>query len=587
MRTCQKIISLLLPVILPLCLVFCSHTHSGTAAGESYFIDSEEELEELLAQLREPPYDTGKLAAVWWYYTRSQRYRELIAHALPLYHYADSIGDENVKAYAGTYLAQVYIPMTKYDSVHIFLDEVSDVVERKSLDNLKIIIYNTRAMYAAQAETNYAEALEHFIAALEISRQTGDITNEGVLLCNIASIYLMRRDSTGLSYAQTAYGLSKERGDEYILVSSTMLLSQLHHLVGRYEMALEYALQLAQFTEQPMYAKHKSMAHILLAEIAHNTGRNDQASYHYGEAWTHSAELDNEGTALRLYSSYGDFLLHTGRSAESRDIFLDGLALSLEKKTLEGRERILLGLSEAYISLGDKDKALEFYRNYHSYTDSMRNLQREQSFNRLLMRYETLNHEKELNEKELNLIKANRKIQLTVYILIVVTVVSGSIFILYWRKNRMYRQLVEKHQKFLALEHGRQAEKKERNDSVDNTEAKLFETIEELMDSGHIYRHNDISLEKIAEMTHSNRFTVSRVINRFSGMSFYNYINSYRMREAVAILSDPGNDIPLKALYVELGYNALSAFYRSFQKETGVPPSKYREEVRRMRRSKQ
>jgi AraC-like DNA-binding protein len=54
------------------------------------------------------------------------------------------------------------------------------------------------------------------------------------------------------------------------------------------------------------------------------------------------------------------------------------------------------------------------------------------------------------------------------------------------------------------------------------------------------------------------------------------------MREAVAILSNPDDDTPLKVLYQNLGYNTMSVFYTSFSKETGVPPSKYRTEIRRM-----
>lgn len=65
-------------------------------------------------------------------------------------------------------------------------------------------------------------------------------------------------------------------------------------------------------------------------------------------------------------------------------------------------------------------------------------------------------------------------------------------------------------------------------------------------------------------------------------MTFKNYVNSLRISEAVAILSDPDNDVPLKAVYAELGFNSTSTFYRVFQNATGVPPSQYRKEARKM-----
>lgn len=111
----------------------------------------------------------------------------------------------------------------------------------------------------------------------------------------------------------------------------------------------------------------------------------------------------------------------------------------------------------------------------------------------------------------------------------------------------------------------------------------LWEKIESLMRDGKAYRQNDISLENIAETLSTNRVYISKAINRFSGMSFYKYINSYRIEETVAALSDDSTNIPMKALADKLGYNSLSAFYRAFQAETGCPPSKYRTEARKLK----
>ena len=43
------------------------------------------------------------------------------------------------------------------------------------------------------------------------------------------------------------------------------------------------------------------------------------------------------------------------------------------------------------------------------------------------------------------------------------------------------------------------------------------------------------------------------------------------------------SEIQLQDLAMEMGYNSQSSFYRAFVKETGVPPSKYREESLRIK----
>ena len=44
-----------------------------------------------------------------------------------------------------------------------------------------------------------------------------------------------------------------------------------------------------------------------------------------------------------------------------------------------------------------------------------------------------------------------------------------------------------------------------------------------------------------------------------------------------------GRCVGQQDLAMEMGYNSQSSFYRAFVKETGVPPSKYREESLRIK----
>ena len=139
----------------------------------------------------------------------------------------------------------------------------------------------------------------------------------------------------------------------------------------------------------------------------------------------------------------------------------------------------------------------------------------------------------------------------------------------------MYRTLVEKYRQIADVR--RQTLRTYKDVNKEDTKLKrLYENIENAMRERHFYRQNDLSLETIALLLDTNKFDVSRAINRFADMTFYNYINSYRIREAIHILSDPANDMPIKVLYQYLGFNSLSVFYNSFIRETGVPPSKFR-----------
>ena len=99
------------------------------------------------------------------------------------------------------------------------------------------------------------------------------------------------------------------------------------------------------------------------------------------------------------------------------------------------------------------------------------------------------------------------------------------------------------------------------------------------MKTEHSYRQRDLTVEKVAKMIGTNRTYLSKAINEKTALSFNYYINSYRIQEAVWLLSDPGNDIPLKTLSYELGFHSLSTFYKLFNDVVGMPPSKFREKA--------
>ena len=62
-------------------------------------------------------------------------------------------------------------------------------------------------------------------------------------------------------------------------------------------------------------------------------------------------------------------------------------------------------------------------------------------------------------------------------------------------------------------------------------------------------------------------------------MTVPQYINSYRIKEAIRILSDPSDNTPLKAIAIDLGFNSMSTFYKLFQTSVGMTPSLYRKKV--------
>ena len=94
-----------------------------------------------------------------------------------------------------------------------------------------------------------------------------------------------------------------------------------------------------------------------------------------------------------------------------------------------------------------------------------------------------------------------------------------------------------------------------------------------------LYRDPELTKEKIADMLKTNRTYLSQVINERTGMSVPQYINSYRIKEAIRILSNTSDNTPLKAIVIDLGFNSMSTFYKLFQTSVGMTPTLYRKKV--------
>ncbi|MBN1270956.1 MAG: AraC family transcriptional regulator [Candidatus Aminicenantes bacterium] len=99
----------------------------------------------------------------------------------------------------------------------------------------------------------------------------------------------------------------------------------------------------------------------------------------------------------------------------------------------------------------------------------------------------------------------------------------------------------------------------------------------DFMKSQKPYLNPSLSLSELAGMISLPAYQLSQVINSCFHKNFYDFINSYRVRESQRLLSEPPQDqkTVLEILY-ETGFNSKSVFNSAFRKFTGMTPSQFR-----------
>ena len=111
----------------------------------------------------------------------------------------------------------------------------------------------------------------------------------------------------------------------------------------------------------------------------------------------------------------------------------------------------------------------------------------------------------------------------------------------------------------------------------------LYQQLCELMEHNRLYTEPQLTRDKMAERLHTNRTYLSKVIKDKTGMNYLQFVNSYRINEAVRILSDKNMiSYPLKQIWSDLGFSSPSTFYKVFQQAVGITPSVYRKQFLEM-----
>ena len=287
--------------------------------------------------------------------------------------------------------------------------------------------------------------------------------------------------------------------------------------------------------------------------------------------------------------------MRENRAEEALRQLSDAEALSEGYRVQSFRIQIYNLLSSIYEHKGDYRKGLDYYRLGAEMRDSIFTREKEREFTLLDLRYK-VSEEQRLNaEQSMEIMRKNRTLVAgaAIAVLLLALLIGG--FFYYKKRMRDYRATVTRslenaeterrlrEQLEKALADRRENASQKTSGLSDSKRQEMFTTLERMMNEEKIYRQTDLSLEKTAAMLQTNRTYLSQIVNEETEGSFSTYINSYRLREAIQLLSDQTNDAPLKNIGLEVGFSSPSNFYSLFRQKVGVSPSVFRSNVKNIK----
>ncbi len=110
----------------------------------------------------------------------------------------------------------------------------------------------------------------------------------------------------------------------------------------------------------------------------------------------------------------------------------------------------------------------------------------------------------------------------------------------------------------------------------DEMASQIYSRLNGFMQNDAIYKNDNLTLTELAKLLDVHPNHLSQVINEREGKNFYNYINSLRIKEFIALASLPENKkYTLISLAYDVGFSTKSTFNKHFKAYTGKTPTEF------------
>jgi tetratricopeptide (TPR) repeat protein/DNA-binding CsgD family transcriptional regulator len=331
------------------------------------------------------------------------------ATALEYYTLASEIynktGKTNMQSRLYNRIGMTYYSIGIYDKAVKFVMESIDLKDPADLNGRAIGYNNLGAIYSDLNEPG--KAIENYLMALALHKETGDSLEMPQVLTNIGNIYFIQgKNDSALTYYLLSFRLSEDAGDELQSARTKYNIARIFMKEGKQEKAE------ASFRD--------------FLELSRNTG------YREGEAFA----------LLGL----GDLWLQRGEKEKARELYMECLEVSDNINLTQAQKQSHYNLSELAESTGNLQGALYHYRMYSQIKDSLFNADRARIISEMETKYETQKKQKENDLLKMENELQERKIK-TLYLMtgaLLVLLLAISVLIIQYRRISRNKKLLAK-----------------------------------------------------------------------------------------------------------------------------------------------
>ncbi len=115
-----------------------------------------------------------------------------------------------------------------------------------------------------------------------------------------------------------------------------------------------------------------------------------------------------------------------------------------------------------------------------------------------------------------------------------------------------------------------------------NQSQRIARKLVHAMQEDRLYRDPNLTLNNLSAHVGVSLNYVSQTLNESLGQTFFEFVNNWRVKEAIPLVE--AGETTVLAIAYEVGFNSRSSFYSAFKRSTGMTPTAYKAEARGLTR---
>lgn len=382
---------------------------------------------------------------------------------------AQELNNFEWQALALNRLGNVYQLKTNYlKALDYYLQALKINKESNSNAEIARTLVNLANVYSVIGQ--YQRSIEHFLEAMNIHESIGE--KEGLAWTSLGIARLFKKLNLldrAMQYAQSALQYYKEieqlTGKSVGVTLSLNEIGGIYSRLGDYEKALEYTQMVLDINTKTENVHGQAANHISLGTIFLEKGNFDLARKNLVEALMLKKQVNDSIDLAPLYRYLGQVEMQYGNTKKAYEYFNQSLEFADKHRLIPDLSQAFLSLSIVLTKTGQHQKALEAYKNFSSYKDSLNS----SDIAKLEMQYEFEKREKEqelLARQREALQEARLDRQRVVLIFFVVAfllagALAAFIFYGYREKKRINLLLVEQNNEITRQKQEIESQKEE------------------------------------------------------------------------------------------------------------------------------